>query len=650
MSEQETLAGEEIIVKTKPVTGDITTYVSGYEIQSATVAGFVDVAHVHPNWTTIAAQTPVTTIAVAVGELAFWMATPGGVTHLSRAQGLSTARYASEHGLPGNHAQAICIDSQGVVWAATRENGLAWFSGQGWHLYDHPLPGPPGHVASSTHLLCNAGLAGGVWAVTADGVYRILDPHQGPQPIALRPQDGAVDALTLLADGDSLLLGNAWGLFRLGVDGQVEQIAEQALTECSALTRDNKERVWAAGPDGIYQLVDDHALRRSLLPTKGRILALAGGRSRLWALTHDGIAYWEDDGEWQIVPSDEAIGRIWAIAGSIDDAYLWLGSENGFGYLRVPVRFDSIATDKPKAAPLWRRSVMELHPHDRFPLGRCNILAGPDDLGRLWVGTGDGVVLIEGEHVQQLQGWHVDVKDIHYQESYKRIWMLAYPNGILLGDNFDVSGSATGLAHIETIGNFPGLATQIAVGGDEQAYCITGQGLWRLDKKGWRLAVVGLPSRPDPLFPTALVQTGDGVWWMGAEYGLFFHRNALWHCVHEEEEHAQVRGVRALIKMGNDLWVGCASGLWFYTQGVWEEHTLLSEDFSGAVSALAWAAGGVWVAAHDGVILYDPTERQVVHHWTPRNSGLGSSAVNSLLETDGHLWVATDVGISRITL
>ena len=179
---------------------------------------------------------------------------------------------------------------------------------------------------------------------------------------------------------------------------------------------------------------------------------------------------------------------------------------------------------------------------------------------------------------------------------------------------------------------------------------MTGQGLWRFDDNGWTLAIVGAPGSPAPPFPTALVQTTDGVWWIGTEYGLFYYKANSWHCVHVEQEQARVRGVRGLLVRGKDLWAACAEGLWLYAERTWTQRTLWAKEPNWPVYALAASDSGLWIASVGGILHYDLVAQKVNQHWTPRNSGLSSSAVNSMLETDGYLWVATSAGLSRATL
>lgn len=571
----------------------------------------------HPGWETYVSQRSVRAIAVAPRSRLVWLATWGGVLSWNRKEPLYR-RYSSEHGLAGNVVDCLCVDQAERPWAGHAEGGLSYFSSPHWQVYEHLQDEP-------LRAVCAAVADEGIWAACERRVYRIPGPGQEPKLVAL-DHDGAIEAMALLDDGHGLLLGNAWGLFRLHPSAEPQRIAPKAIPSCSALARDGTGLVWIASNEAIYQLEGD-ALYGPLGPGPsdpvGRVLALSAGRRWAWVWTTAGLAQIKAGRwipvHWQDV--EHPAPRVQAIAVGTNDDYLWLGTDNRLmGVLAIGPDVD------------WDRHLLPAHDEDVLNnLGRC--VARARHGGTVWAGTAGGTIAFgPGDEWSWSAGG--DVRALAAGPPGQKLpWKLVWPRGISAG---------SGDGEAQSPAQPPDLPLAFALGQDGQPYTLTARGLWQLGD--------GPPQAwgPAPLAPArCLAQGPGGQWWMGTVRGVYRLVDGQWELAGEQPGPVEA-GVHALATSGGTLWAATEAGLWARHALGWHEHSVDSQ----LVRAIAPAGdtGQLWVAWEDGIVCYDPTTGKVKQSYTPANSGLSSRRVTAMVQDGGCLWIVTEAGTNRLNL
>lgn len=596
---------------------------------------------VHTGWTNAVSQRCVHAIAISSDSRTLWLATWGGVIAWDRREKRAYRRYSGEHGLAGNAVSCLCLDGSGRPWAGHPEGGLSYFDGERWKVNER---GPTEPVRA----LCRGSRGGDVWVATHDAVYHVRGPDRRPDRVAT-DHDGAVEARALLADGTRLLLGNAWGLFRVEAGRTPLQVLPEEIASCTALTRDTQGRIWLATESAVLRLKGD-AVAGRCSPAQGeeigRVLNLAAGKGRVWVLGTWSLATVSDE-RWTAVrwtDVGEAPRPLLSIAPSSEDSYIWAGSDEGLGGVWMT---EPDGGGVGSAVGAFDR--LPAHSEDRLNnLGRC-VVAGPE--GTVWIGTAGGLAS-RGES----GGWTVlagagDVRALCVTGAGVRhtLWMLSRPGGVgALIPPDQVRFPRLGLR---------GVPVALAASRLGDLHVLTGQGLWRLQNGATE--EVG-PAPPGAV--TCLTESPAGApggpegstWWLGTGGGIYrrvFRRGTWgWQYVGEPDGPGRT-GIRAMVWAHDALWVGTEAGLWSYSEDRWVRHPVDPADPEAGVRALAPASAGgaVWIAREDGVALYHPVNG-LTALFTPSRSGLGSRRVVALLENAGMLWIVTRAGISRATL
>jgi ligand-binding sensor domain-containing protein len=576
---------------------------------------------VHAGWTSFVSQRSVRAIAVARRSARVWLATWGGVFSWQNDGDDVYHRYASEHGLASNASACLALDVEERPWVGHVEGGLSHFDfdGRRWWsvetLRDEPI-----------RAICTAA-GSGVWAAGGAAVYRIAAP--GREPIlAARDHDGSVDALALLGDDDGVLLGNAWGLYRLVIGDQPRRLEPGTLSSCTALARDGRGRLWAATADAVYRLTAgglDGPFTPPEPATAGRILGLAAGRDTAWVWTAVGLARIRED-RWEPVPwpIDESGTRrslpIRALAAH-DDNLAWLGTDDLLGLLRC----QGTESD-------WDLDVLLAHRDDALGnLGRCTIERRA--LRDVLVGTAQGLVRFGPGAEPSLDRNAGDVLCLCGD------YLLARPRGV---GRIDRSGRVAFVAKQP-----PGLPLTMALDLEGALHILTTQGLSRLRIDDYQ--EIGTPGVDDQA--RCLVQTLDRTWWLGTTRGLFRLAERGWELAGEQPG-PTLAEVHGLAVAGENLWAATEEGLWMRQDGGWIRHAPYPSNPAAPVRAIAAAGdpGVLWLAGLEGVIRYDPAAGASDAAYTPANSGLAGRRVTALLESAGTLWVVTQSGISRLAL
>jgi ligand-binding sensor domain-containing protein len=584
---------------------------------------------VHPGWENYVSQGCVRALVAAPRSARLWLATWGGVLAWNRKEDSCYLRYASEHGLAGNAVACLALDEAGRVWAGHDEGGLSYFAGGRWHVYEEL-----GH--EPIRAVC-AAPGGGVWAAAPSAVYHVPDAG-GSFTVVAREHDGAVEADALLPDSDGVLLGNAWGLFRLRRGHDPERLEAQTLSSCVGLARDGKGDVWVATPHRVYRLRGSR-LEVPVPPPEGDaggiVRGLAAGKDVVWVWTSSGLARIADNRRlpipWPEGEGGEASVAVRAIVAAGDDQFLWVGTDQRLAVVWLTGQEAS-----------WDTDLLPAHPEDELNnLGRC--VAGPAGAGSVCVGTAGGLVTFRPDGTWRLDSAAGDVRGqcggTAQQQEPGVLYLLAWPGGV---------GRLPAAGPLQFYSPQPeGLPLAVAPGQDGHLHVLTTRGLWRF-----------APGPPERLadgpgvMAGCLVQTPDRTWWLGTARGLW-RRTAAghWEPAGEQPGPAQAE-VTDLLVTGDTLWAATTDGLWARDASGWCRHLPERPGDEGVIRALAAAAdpASLWLACEDRLLRYEPAGRKVLASYTPRNSGLGSTRITALRQGDATLWAIGQGGISRLTL
>ena len=313
----------------------------------------------------------------ANGDL--WFGAASGLFHLTKASGFAELKVMREsNGLGHDHVRALLQDRSGAVWAATAFGGITKHTGDAFlHFTDRD--GLASRTVSALHRTPD----GRLWMGTAGGG---LSQWDGSGLLHYGHDAGLIDPVVLCLGEDAsgfLLVGTAErGLFRF--DGSRFNPAEAGLAtgtvHCVQL--DDESRCWIGTAAGLW--VD---------PGDGRYLRVEGCESpiartacngdTLWAATANGLYMLPTRVmPWRLRPV-RALPTV-AMTSVVRDGAgnLWVGTEAHGVYRLKGHRLDSIGA----AQGLANDAVEQL------------LL---DAVQNLWVGTRQGVDLIELDDVQE---------------------------------------------------------------------------------------------------------------------------------------------------------------------------------------------------------------------------------------------------------
>lgn len=378
---------------------------------------------------------------------------------------LGLARWVNDHwqvigkpnGLPTSATTAVLQDREGSLWIGLGGAGLARWLGYGeWEAWaDSEGPGNDNVWAIIRDT------AGTLWVGTDLGLhYQVGETGKWRSlPLPNASESKRIDSLMAARDG-SLWVGSSSGLLAridaktksTRIFGPADGLANDHILR---IVEDMKGRIWAAtrtelvmapgsGPAVHFapQIIGAERVVSNMIQTDAQGRLWAEGNRSLYRLQGD---VWrrfnESDG---LKP--HSIARI----ASMPDGTLWIGYRENLGIMsRVSIRDDSIKADD---------VVVGDGSHSKIVL-----FLGTDSKGRIWVGSDDGVNLLDGDV------WR------HYDRSDGLIWNDCNGNAFFADTDGSVwIGTSLGLSHfrppdVRVVPNSPALLTSVLVGDHEQS-------------------------------------------------------------------------------------------------------------------------------------------------------------------------------------
>ncbi|MCQ4163824.1 sensor histidine kinase [Tahibacter harae] len=316
-------------------------------------------------------------------EGSLWFGTAAGLDRLRRVN-LLRAPFPQ-----GAHDFALAADSDGSLWAGTRNEPLLRLRGR---QVERSVDESFGCAYRDAH--------GQIWLGGRSGIWQVRD-GKAQRVAALPPQAAATAVQALARDADGVLWVslNVPGVFTLA-DGlwTHRRDAPELLARASPLTLlvDRAGRRWLGfshnrivliGRDGARVLDAGDGL------DLGNVSALHEGAQRLWAGGARGLAYAQGE-RFRTVQARED-GLFHGISGIVEtvDGDLWLHAARGA--LRIPAAELRRALDEP-----GYRVAVEIHDAlDGMPGAPAQFRPLPtlvqDGDGRLWFATTGGVAMLD---------------------------------------------------------------------------------------------------------------------------------------------------------------------------------------------------------------------------------------------------------------
>jgi len=558
--------------------------------------------------------------AVAVQGRYVWGGGSGGLVRWDQA-GETYDLFTTANGLPDNDINALLVDDDDRLWAATRA-GIAVFDGETWSTFGKSDGLEP---AWTTALAKDED--GGIWAsrlsvepplVYYNGRAWSAAPAS-PLPVSFpRPK-------TLLSDED---LGLFVGLENQGL-AHFNGNAWRVYTKADGLPSDTivalqivDDALYVACSQGVVRMDVKSGSFTPLAPlADAAIHTIYGARNGIVWFGGPGVfAYDPDDDEWTTFTADVHPTVDWTGRAIAEDAdALWLATDGG-----GLVRYDG---------DTWQTWALPA------TLGSNSVRAiVQDGDGALWFAhTGAGLT----RYAPDQGTWQVfgEAEGVPNDSSFPgvdsagRVWIGYY--GELR--SYDSSGwqilKPTALDGVTVYG--------ITFGPDDMMWVWGYDKLLRYDARAdtWTTFTVA----DHPLLAkrfNAFYVVPDGTLWIAGKGGLAHYDGRSWTTEILDDATAEVDAVGGT--PGGDVWAASTGDLYHRTAEGWERR-----DWPGGwVSGLRGAADGtVWVWG-DNLGHFNPADGT----WQTftRADGLIPGDISSVwITSDGVVWVGTTRGVSR---
>ncbi|RMF03060.1 MAG: hypothetical protein D6768_06780 [Chloroflexi bacterium] len=328
------------------------------------------------------------------------------------------------------HIKDIVFDAQHRAWVATQKNGVSVFDGQQWTTYTTKNSGLAGSIVHK--LLIDS--KGQIWAATNNGLS-VFDGQQWTTyttknsglahneigvGMALDPQDRVwLYYLEYRANGLSVFNGQSWATYTTENSGL-------AHNQVFDIAFDHQNRAWIATKKGLNVFDGETWLtytpdNSGLADNWVKKIAI-DDRNRAWIATTKGINVF-DGKSWKTY-TNQAGNRFWGtnVIAFDNQNKVWVGMEQGLNildagsgefYLYNPkeevgnIIFDSLGQvwlvpprNYACVNPIrvLSKETWQDYADPTLP-DRCITVMAPDDAGNLWIGTYEGIKIINPAQV-----------------------------------------------------------------------------------------------------------------------------------------------------------------------------------------------------------------------------------------------------------
>lgn len=556
---------------------------------------------------------------------------PALTASTAHTQHLSFRQLTVEDGLSQNAVMSITRDSRGFMWYGTRY-GLNRYDGTRFKVYKNI----PGNKLSITDNIVNALLtdAGGtLWAGTSSGLCRYNDKADVFEQVTLPGTNGCYVSYLYEDSHQQLWVGTDYGLFRLA--------------------NKNSNR---------FVLPYPHI---ALLATKSNMVRCIyqSHNGLLWAGTSKGLVSLDSQGQATIYTHSAWPGSIHAdyITSITEDnsGHLWVGTLHD-GLNRMDEAGNFTAFRQPNSTPASSNVRKILRTGD----------------GRLWVGTQDGLHIIDPLNGSTSYHRHdPDIKNslsnnsIHcmYQDKAGTLWIGTYHGGINLLYSYNTP------FHIYQNNRLPSsissnVISTITAGTDQQLWIGTeGGGLNHFNPQTDNFTSFTTKAGDSTTISSNLVKVvykdREGNIWIGTSYGnglnLYhagtgkFQRIALDKQVRETVSFDEILAIQQT--SDGTLWIGAQSGLTILRRnnnGQYPNRTTASNLNTRLTNKNIHALfedsqQRLWIGTGAGLSVYTPATDKLVTYTQKEGdtTRLQADAINCITEdSKGHIWAGTFYG------
>jgi signal transduction histidine kinase/ligand-binding sensor domain-containing protein/DNA-binding response OmpR family regulator len=471
-----------------------------------------------------------------------WIGTRSGIAVLENGHFSRFTRVAM---LAHAYIRSIVEGSSGHLWVGT-EGGLFEIGGGRTHSFDVSSGLADGRIRA-----LQEDRNGALWVGTVDGLLRFDGKRFDAVPLGPGGTQDSITAIHEDADG-TLWIGSATGALYRRAGDRFDVVAEAGRlgSVVHDLTRDHDGNLWIGTRGGglvRWRNGEFSTLNRTLFANSDLRSLLEDDEGSLWVGTHGVGLVRLRDAKFASAGEPEGLqGNLtWTITPRSDGG-VWVGSDGGLssyvngrfqhvagprGHENAPVR---AVLELPRSV-LWvgteGAGAYRLDQHGMTVFNRQNGLSGDtvtalieDRQGRVWVGTNQGLDVIERGKITSMQSLILKFGPaaVHllFEDHAGRLWVGTEAQGLFLIDG----------QHIRHLGTADGLPSDwvISIHEDERGVVwlgtTDGLALWR-DGKLISLARSGGPLRETVL---QLLEDDAHQFWLTTNKGLMsVSRDAL---------------------------------------------------------------------------------------------------------------------------
>lgn len=541
------------------------------------------------------------------GDGSLWVGTGNG---LVRWKNGGAQLFLTSEGLPSNFIRGLAQTNDGAVWVWT-ETGLARWDGKTFQA----VPLGNGLAGMGITSIAADG-SGALWTGTESGsaVFRTGHWLPGPDAAVAKAVDSGSNenpALVKAVLGGDVLISSGAGVY-LEHDGAVVPVLTR-----SALPVDGVSFLDRLS-DGTFAI----ASKSSMVLTRG-----TGANSRILS---------------RIAVAKELPGSRMEAVYADREGCLWVGTNRGLARISIGANGTAVQL-LPPTDPLASNAIVSLL---------------EDREGDLWVGTESaGLQILRDARFHLIgssDGLSSDETTAVAQDANRALWIGTRDAG-LNRLSIDSDGKPKVTSFTTGNGLLSNVILSLATGADGNVWVGTPDGLNRIGH-GRIASFTSADGLADDFIRSVFVAP-DGSIWIGTRRGLT-HMDQGHFQSYTQSDGLGSELVGALTQTTDgDLWIATLNGLSRLHQGKLRNYTVANGLSSNVVTALDVTGDGtMWVGTQaDGLNLWDGKR------FVPmRGGGSGTSqgqaallpsAIHSIVHDDrGHLWLATDSGLTRVDL